>query len=134
MFFIKQQQSASCTQLLITHQTRAIGAAAVMGSGRSCCIEIENECDYTFGNPRTYLYSGVCATPFPPTVAPGASGSAQFKKKPVLARGSIGVVTYDLLNNDTNQTAEEIAVMFHVPFDFNLYHNCYAVGLFDQRT
>ncbi|KAK5893210.1 hypothetical protein CgunFtcFv8_006104 [Champsocephalus gunnari] len=146
MFFIKQQQSASCTQLLITHQTRkasslscrqeaafqakiqpfctAIGAAAVMGSGTSCHIEIENECTtYILVNPRMYINSGYCDTPLPPTVAPGATGTALFKKHNGTATGCVGVVTYDLRNKDTNLTAEKIAVMFSVPYDLHLYSN-----------
>ncbi|KAJ4919529.1 hypothetical protein JOQ06_026145 [Pogonophryne albipinna] len=102
MFFIKQQQSASCTQLLITHQT------------------------------RMYIYSGNCATPFPSTIAPGASGKALFSKYADAATGCVGLLTYDLLNKDTNQTAEKIAVMFSAPFNFNFYSNLYAVGVFDK--
>ncbi|KAK1890367.1 DELTA-actitoxin-Afr1a [Dissostichus eleginoides] len=103
------------------------------GSGRQCCIEIENECaTYTFVNPRIYTFSGVCVTPFPPTLAPGASGSALFRKKPIIARGSVGVVTYDLLNKDTNMTAEKIAVMFSAPFNFDFHSNLYALGVFDR--
>ncbi|XP_033970183.1 DELTA-actitoxin-Aeq1b-like [Trematomus bernacchii] len=101
---------------------------------RQCDIEIVNECPtYTFVNPRTYIYSGNCATPFPSTIAPGASGSALFSKYADAATGCVGLLTYDLLNEDTNQTAEKIAVMFSAPFNFNFYSNLYAVGVFNLR-
>ncbi|KAI4798561.1 hypothetical protein KUCAC02_021959 [Chaenocephalus aceratus] len=102
-------------------------------STRSCGIEIENECAYTFVNPRMYTFSGFCATPFPPTVAPGASGNAVFTKSPSKYAGSVGVFTYDL-NKDEKQAAEKIAIMFSVPWDFNKYKNWYAVGVFDVCT
>ncbi|XP_033984129.1 DELTA-actitoxin-Afr1a-like isoform X2 [Trematomus bernacchii] len=163
MFFIKQQQSASCTQLLITHQTRpclsrvgkkqrskprtnsimeataAVKAAgAVFGAGenvsdRTCSIEIVNECGYTFDNPRMYTFSGYCATPLPPTVAPGACGIGLFTKSPSKNAGSVGVFAYDL-NKDGKQAAEKIAIMFSVPWDFNKYKNWYALGVFDVST
>ena len=79
---------------------------------------------------RKYNFSGYCATPFPPTVAPGATGSALFRKHKGTATGCVGVVTYDLMNKDTQLTAEKIAVMFSVPF--NPDHNCYALGVFDK--
>ncbi|XP_034063695.1 DELTA-sagatoxin-Srs1a-like [Gymnodraco acuticeps] len=107
----------------------------LMPTYRQCGIEIENECTiYTFDNPRIYTDSGYCDTPLPPTVAPGASGKALFIKTPDTATGCVGVVTYDLLNKDENQAAGKIAVMFSVPYDFGLYNNWYALGVFDMST
>lgn len=106
-----------------------------MVSGRSCQIEIENQCaNYTFGNPRMFIKSGFCATSLPPTVAPGATGIAEFRKKSDTATGCVGVFTYDLQNKDTKQAAEKIGVLFSAPYDRNLYHNLYAVGVFAQST
>ncbi|XP_034063681.1 DELTA-thalatoxin-Avl1a-like [Gymnodraco acuticeps] len=115
----------------------AIGIAATISdlipTHRECCIEIDNECaTYTFVNPRIYLSSGFCATPFPPTVAPQASGIALFTKTPNTARGSVGVFTYDLLKKDKKPAAEKIAVMFSVPYDFVSFKNWYALGVFDK--
>ncbi|KAL3065176.1 hypothetical protein OYC64_015371 [Pagothenia borchgrevinki] len=113
----------------------AIGEAiaGALPTHRQCDIKIVNECTtYTLCNPRTYTSSGSCATPLPPTVAPLKSGNAVFKKTPHAATGTVGVFTYDLLNNRTNRTAEKIAVMFSVPYDFNLYSNWYAVGVFNK--
>lgn len=80
---------------------------------------------------RVYTASGSCTTPLPPTIASCSSGSALFSKTPNTARGSVGVFTYDLLQNGTNQHAEKIAVMFSVPYDFNLHSNWYAVCDYD---
>ena len=84
---------------------------------------------------RIYTSSGFCATPFPPTVAPGACGIALFSKTPSSLTGSVGVVTYDLLKKDKKQAAEKIAVMFSVPYTFTSSStNVYALGVFDQST
>uniref|UniRef100_UPI003AAD07AE DELTA-sagatoxin-Srs1a-like n=1 Tax=Centroberyx gerrardi TaxID=166262 RepID=UPI003AAD07AE len=100
---------------------------------RECTIEIENGClNYILSNPRMYLYSGRCAKPLPLTLGPSASAAALFTKTPFSLRGAVGVITYDLLNNLTSELTENMAVMFSVPFDFNLYSNWYAVGIFDM--
>ncbi|KAK0135979.1 DELTA-actitoxin-Aas1a [Merluccius polli] len=41
--------------------------------------------------------------------------------------GAVGVFTYDLVNSGS-ETPWKIAVMFSVPYDFNLYDNWFAVG------
>lgn len=118
----------------------AAGPGPVLGkvesiTDRQCAIEIENGCTtYTFANPRMYIYTGNCASPLPPTVAPGATGKALFTKFETTTTGCVGVVLYDLLNGDEKQATEEIAVMFSVPFDFNVFQNWYAVGVFDLNT
>lgn len=81
---------------------------------------------------RVYTVSGRCAMPLPPTIAPFASGSALFIKTPHAARGSVGVFTYDLLQNGTRRCGEKLAVMFSVPYNFSLHSNWYAVGVFDE--
>ncbi|CAK6980509.1 DELTA-thalatoxin-Avl1a-like [Scomber scombrus] len=99
---------------------------------RQCSIEIENKCSvYTLCNPRVHTVSGHCETPLPPTLGPSESGSARFTKTPQTACGSVGVFTYDLLNGSTKQHDARLAVMFSNPYDFNLYSNWYAVGVFD---
>ncbi|XP_044038040.1 bryoporin-like [Siniperca chuatsi] len=100
---------------------------------RQCTIEIKNNCThYSLCNPRIYIESGGCAIPLSPFIAPSTSDIAQFSKTPNTARGSVGVFTYDLLMKDTEEHTEKIAVMFSVPYDFNLFLNWYAVGVFDM--
>ncbi|XP_067426789.1 DELTA-sagatoxin-Srs1a-like [Thunnus thynnus] len=100
---------------------------------RQCSIEVENKTSkYTLCNPLWYTHSGSCETPFPLTLGPSESGSALFIKTHDTARGSVGVFTYDLLNGCTKQLDGKIAVMFDNPYDFSLYYNSCAVGVFDM--
>ncbi|XP_070779347.1 DELTA-sagatoxin-Srs1a-like [Enoplosus armatus] len=108
-------------------------AAAMLPTHRQCTIEITNECrDYTLCNPSVYTSSGSSDTPLPPTINSFATGSALFIEAPYSACGCVAVFTYDLLKKDTRRHSEKMAVMFSVPYDFNLYSNWYAVGVFDK--
>ncbi|XP_044037706.1 uncharacterized protein LOC122869124 [Siniperca chuatsi] len=101
---------------------------------RQCTIELENKCSaYTLCNPSWSIVSGSCAKALPPTLGPSESGSSLFIKTPHRARGSVGVLTYDLQIESTEECDGKMAVMFSVPYDFNLYSNWYAVGLFDEN-
>uniref|UniRef100_A0A672FKH7 DELTA-sagatoxin-Srs1a n=1 Tax=Salarias fasciatus TaxID=181472 RepID=A0A672FKH7_SALFA len=82
-------------------------------------------------SPLWSVFTYCCAAPFPPSIRSNALESALFIKTPHTACGSVGVVTYDLLNNDSSQRREKIAVMFSNPYDFNSHSNLYAVGVFD---
>uniref|UniRef100_A0A672FKF7 DELTA-sagatoxin-Srs1a n=1 Tax=Salarias fasciatus TaxID=181472 RepID=A0A672FKF7_SALFA len=113
----------------------SVGQAIGQGSPthRQCLMYITNGCSsYSLSNPRWYIYSGSCASPLPPMIPSNASGSALFIKTPHTACGSVGVITYDLLHDDSNQTIEKISIMFSNPYDFNVYSNWYAVGIFDE--
>uniref|UniRef100_A0A8P4GKI9 DELTA-sagatoxin-Srs1a-like n=1 Tax=Dicentrarchus labrax TaxID=13489 RepID=A0A8P4GKI9_DICLA len=83
---------------------------------------------------RTYTYSGFCQKPPPPTLRPSESGSAMFHKTPFSVCGSVGVLTYDLQNESTQQYDGKLAVMFSVPFDYMSYRNWFGVGIFDMNT
>ncbi|XP_067332503.1 DELTA-sagatoxin-Srs1a-like isoform X1 [Channa argus] len=104
---------------------------------RQCTIEIQNKSSvYILSNPQclsgfsVHAVSGSCDKPLPPTLSPTESGSALFIKTPHTACGSVGVFTYDLHNKATATYDGRVAVMFSVPYDFNLYSNWYAVGVF----
>ncbi|XP_039679662.1 bryoporin-like [Perca fluviatilis] len=95
---------------------------------RQCYITVINySSEDTLCNPCQYTQSGRCTQIPPPQIGPQSSGSALFTKTPYTARGSVGVMTYDL-----QDSTEKIAVMFSVPYDYSMFSNVYAVGIFDK--
>ncbi|XP_034751122.1 bryoporin-like [Etheostoma cragini] len=98
------------------------------GTWRQCYITIINfGFENTLLNPCQYTQSGGCTQHPSLQIGPHSSGSALFTKTPHAARGSVGILTYDL-----QDSALKIAVLFSVPYDYNLYSNVYAVGIFDK--
>ena len=75
---------------------------------------------------RFHLISGGCLKPLPFEINPVTRDNAVFAKTGNTARGSIGVFTYDLSLNGSDST-KKMAIMFSVPYDFNLYSNWHAV-------
>ncbi|XP_029946464.1 bryoporin-like [Salarias fasciatus] len=109
--------------------------AGALPTHRQCSIQISNHCSsYALCNPRFHQVSGSSSSPFPPTIPAMSSGSGLFIKTPHAACGAVGVCTYDLEHNDTKRREEKLAVMYSVPYDFNLYSNWYAVGVLGART
>lgn len=70
----------------------------------------------------------------PTKLGPSECGSALFSKTGGTARGSVGVFTYDLYDTAADRADKKIAVLFSVPFDYGLYSNWCAVGVFDGET
>uniref|UniRef100_A0A669F4P2 DELTA-sagatoxin-Srs1a-like n=1 Tax=Oreochromis niloticus TaxID=8128 RepID=A0A669F4P2_ORENI len=102
---------------------------------RQSAIHITNRTKgYILRDPRRYLVSGNCQIPLPATLGPSECDIALFSKTDGTARGSVGVFTYDLYDKSANRAYKKIAVMFSVPFDYNLSSNWYAVGVFDRKT
>ncbi|XP_030592700.1 bryoporin-like [Archocentrus centrarchus] len=98
---------------------------------RQCVICIKNSSrNYTLRNPRLYLESGQSDTALPSALRPSEYGSALFSKTAGAARGSVGVLTYDLYNESTRRADKKLAAMFSVPFDYNLYYIWHGVGVF----
>ncbi|KAK2833951.1 hypothetical protein Q5P01_017840 [Channa striata] len=107
--------------------------ASLAPTHRQCTIEIQNNsCNYTLMTPRIYTESGSCEKPLPAVIGVSSSGSALFVKTPHTACGSVGVFTYDLYHHPSKQNRGKMAVMFSNPYDFNLYSNWFAVGVFDM--
>lgn len=70
--------------------------------------------------------------PLPNKIRPDDEGTGLYSKTSGAARGSVGVFTYDLSHNEY-QTTKKMAVMFFVPFDYNIYdYNYFAVGICDK--
>ncbi|XP_036449476.1 uncharacterized protein LOC118823777 [Colossoma macropomum] len=109
-----------------------------MDTGRNVTIVIFNYSEkYILANPRHYSSSGYCHRPPQPTIEKQEADVCCFSKTPHSARGSGGVLTYQILSNG-NDCVGELAIMFSVPYD-DLYQNYFGLGIFqpgvscDQR-
>ncbi|KAK1138628.1 DELTA-stichotoxin-Hcr4a-like [Acipenser oxyrinchus oxyrinchus] len=110
--------------------SRAITAEEIsrnIQTNRNITISIDN-CDFSLTNPRIYTFSGYNLNPPQPTIKKETTAVCSFSKTSYTARGSVGVLTYDVIKN--NDPVECIAMMFSVPFDYNWYKNWFAIGSF----
>ncbi|XP_029383112.1 bryoporin-like [Echeneis naucrates] len=107
--------------------------AANLTSRRNVTIEITNLTNnYCLLDPKVHLESGGCHSPPQPTVRPLKTEVCNFSKTSAKTSGAVGVLTYDLFERQSNRATETIAIMFSVPYDYNLYKNWFAVGIFQQ--
>lgn len=90
--------------------------------------------DFSFFLTSLYLVSGLCQIPLPAKLKPSESGNTMFSKTGGTARGSVGVFTYDLYDHEKKGADKKIAIMFSVPFDYGMYSNWFAIGVFDRDT
>ncbi|KAI4886182.1 hypothetical protein NFI96_029512, partial [Prochilodus magdalenae] len=67
-----------------------------------------------------------------PTINRRTKEACSFSKTPHTARGSVGVLTYQILRNGTYNVGE-LAIMFSVPYDYNLYENTFALGIYQPN-
>ncbi|XP_058863422.1 DELTA-stichotoxin-Hcr4a-like [Acipenser ruthenus] len=115
--------------------SRAVTAEEIsrnIQTNRNITISIENNSDFSLTNPRIYTFSGYNLDPPQPTIKKETTAVCSFSKTWDTACGSVGVLTYDVFNN--NNAVECIAMMFSVPFDYNLYENWFAIGSFSVGT
>lgn len=77
------------------------------------------------------MSSGFPNSPPQPTVRHNQTEVCSFIKDDNTASGAVGVLTYELCNLKKNYTHEQMAVMFSVPYDYNIYKNWLALGIFD---
>ncbi|XP_029977994.1 DELTA-stichotoxin-Hcr4a-like [Sphaeramia orbicularis] len=106
--------------------------AANLKSRRNVTIEFINVTSkYCLINPKVYLESGQVHVPPQPTVRPFKTEVCNFSKTSAKTSGAVGVLTYDLYHQ-LNGTAERLAIMFSVPYDYNLYKNWFAVGIYGK--
>ncbi|KAF7656966.1 hypothetical protein LDENG_00033580 [Lucifuga dentata] len=110
----------------------AEAVAADVDSKRSATVEITNLTNnYCLISPRVYMDNGETYNPPQPTVRPLKTEVCTFSKSSG-ATGSVGVLTYDLFERSRNDYIESLAIMFSVPWDYNLYKNWFAVGIYKR--
>ncbi|XP_068192897.1 actinoporin-like protein [Antennarius striatus] len=111
----------------------AEAVAADIESKRSITIEISNFTgNYCLVSPKVHLENGETYNPPQPTVRPLKVEVCTFSKSGSKATGSVGVLTYDLFERSYNAHHKVLAIMFSVPWDYNLYKNWFAVGIYDK--
>ncbi|KAK0131079.1 DELTA-sagatoxin-Srs1a [Merluccius polli] len=104
--------------------------ATALTTNRNCTIEVTNvSSSYCLVNPKVYMSSGFCFSPPQPTVRTGQTEVCSFTKDDNTASGAVGVLTYELFEMRQRYCNEKMAVMFSVPFDYNLYKNWLGVGI-----
>lgn len=81
-----------------------------------------------------HIKSGKCCVPLPPSIGPEKSGEALFTKSRMKSNGSVGVITYDLLDTATKKSSQKVAVLFKVPFNQKQSPSMYALGIVDIST
>jgi len=115
----------------MTESAEAI--AADVESKRSVTIEISNLTrNYCLINPKVHLENGETYNPPQPTVRSLKTELCTFSKAGGKATGSVGVMTYGLFERSHNDCTETLAIMFSVPWDYNLYKNWFAVGIYKK--
>ncbi|XP_077595232.1 DELTA-actitoxin-Aeq1b-like [Stigmatopora nigra] len=103
--------------------------AAEWDSYRNVTIEITN---LTSGcmlkHPKVFLRSGYCHTPPQPTIRSKRTEVCNFSRSYATVMGVVGVLTYDIY--ERGAAATKLAIMFSVPYDYGLFKNWVAVGIF----
>ncbi|XP_034049799.1 DELTA-thalatoxin-Avl1a [Thalassophryne amazonica] len=101
-------------------------------TNRNCAIEITNiSSKYWLTNPKVFMKKGFSFSPPQPSVLCNKTEVCSFVKDDNTATGAVGVLTYEMLPLNTYECDMILAVMFSVPFDYNLYSNWLGVGLFN---
>ncbi|XP_029977995.1 DELTA-sagatoxin-Srs1a-like [Sphaeramia orbicularis] len=107
--------------------------SAHLTTNRNCTVEVTNVTSrYCLTNPKVYMESGFNFSPPQPTVRSTMTEVCSFTKDDNTATGAAGVFTYEMYEMQTHKCTEVLAVMFSVPFDFNIYSNWLGLGIFDR--
>uniref|UniRef100_A0AAY5F0Q2 Uncharacterized protein n=1 Tax=Electrophorus electricus TaxID=8005 RepID=A0AAY5F0Q2_ELEEL len=107
--------------------------SSIINTGRNVSIQINNQSAiYTLKHPRVFTSSGYPLSPPPPTIARNSIGACTFTKTSSSFRGSVGVLTYQILDIEAH-TPGKLVIMFSVPFDYNMYENWFALGIFEEN-
>nr|XP_055049288.1 uncharacterized protein LOC129434378 isoform X1 [Misgurnus anguillicaudatus]XP_055049289.1 uncharacterized protein LOC129434378 isoform X1 [Misgurnus anguillicaudatus] len=109
----------------------AESVSAFLDTNRNCTIQIANMSEvYSLNNAKVYTYSGYCCDPPQPTISSNKIDVCAFTKTANTACGAVGVLTYDLFHTKNQECTERMAIMFSVPYDYNLYSNYFGIGGF----
>uniref|UniRef100_A0A8C6WQZ0 Uncharacterized protein n=1 Tax=Neogobius melanostomus TaxID=47308 RepID=A0A8C6WQZ0_9GOBI len=106
--------------------------SACLTTNRNCTVEITNvSSKFCLINPKVYMASGFSQHPPQPTIRTTKVEVCSFTKDDNTATGAVGMLTYDLYNMQGRTCSEQMAIMFSVPYDHNLYKNKMALGVFE---
>uniref|UniRef100_A0A1A8C9Q3 Actinoporin-like protein n=1 Tax=Nothobranchius kadleci TaxID=1051664 RepID=A0A1A8C9Q3_NOTKA len=107
--------------------------SATLPTNRHCTIEITNlSTVYCLVNPKVHMESGFPFNPPQPTIRTTKTELCSFIKDDNTATGAAGVLTYELFHMRERRCSELMAIMFSVPFDYNIYKNWLGVGIFQH--
>ncbi|KAL7371969.1 hypothetical protein ABVT39_007895 [Epinephelus coioides] len=106
--------------------------AANLKSRRNVTIEITNlSSNYCLIDPKVFLDNGHVHSPPQPTVRSMKTEVCNFSKGSGKTSGAVGVLTYDLYHQQHGVT-EKMAIMFSVPYDYNIYQNWAGLGIYEK--
>ncbi|XP_058865875.1 DELTA-sagatoxin-Srs1a-like [Acipenser ruthenus] len=101
---------------------------------RNVAIQISNYSKkYILKNPRVFTSSGYPHNPPQPTIRKETREGCSFTKNPDKLFGCVGVLTYDVSENNKSKALSRFAIMFSVPYDYTKYENWFSIGLFDSE-
>uniref|UniRef100_A0A0E9XYL4 Uncharacterized protein n=1 Tax=Anguilla anguilla TaxID=7936 RepID=A0A0E9XYL4_ANGAN len=113
-------------------QNNIVVHGSVSGCLRSVIINLTNSSSCMLINPQVYTYSGYCYAPPDPVVKKWKTEVCSFGHTKGGTSGSVGVLTYDITEDQEKDAVNRLAIMFSVPYDYKQYENWFALGLFES--
>lgn len=95
---------------------------------RSATIWLQNDSKHLLANPKTYFVSGGSVS-LPREVRSGGKSVFAVKKSDGAAAGAVGVITYDIVDSNFR-----LAILYSVPYDYNLYENWFKFQIISNNT
>ncbi len=93
---------------------------------RALVIGINNSLPFDLVHPRYHVVSGKVEAVSLAVGAGFAGAAAASKTAGPVARGAVGVITYDFANEPN---PHRLAIMYSVPYDYNLYENWFKLSV-----
>ncbi|XP_028672634.1 DELTA-thalatoxin-Avl1a-like [Erpetoichthys calabaricus] len=121
------QQKFKLTDPILSHAAENISKTT--DSSRTVTIQISNYSgNFILRNPRYYILSGLNISPPPTIIEQDMAAVMTFVKTPLVPRGCVGLLTYEIFEERERKATRSLAAMFSNPFDYNLYNIWFAVG------